>query len=428
MDNPRKRFAISLRRGLFPVFLLTVFWQTRFAFWGRHQIYDYSIPFIYLGDLFVLVFLCVSFWEKRNWLTSWLRRNIWALMLFVAMVVVVFIPAGDLVNTVGFVYRVVKLLVFFIFSIYVTSFWGKAGYNRIVGLISVGLVPIVLIAVLQVLLGESIGSRLMGIWEFSSQLPGIATVRIGGEMILRAYGTFPHPNVMGGVLAAILIYWFVRWQKNTESRGLNGFFICIFGLGLLLTFSRGAWLGAIGVVLYLELSRRFQTSQLRVRKRWGLIILAGTILTLALIAPRVIQVVNEDQLSVTRRVELNNVALRIIKEHPFFGVGVNQFVYYVSEYWGNFSISRFVQPVHNIFLLVFAESGMVGGVLFMGFGLILVQKVRKIIPYEIGAMWLVVAITGLFDHYWLTVQAGLIFITLTLGITLATIDNNGSRE
>lgn len=56
---------------------------------------------------------------------------------------------------------------------------------------------------------------------------------------------------------------------------------------------------------------------------------------------------------------LSASALRMIREHPVFGVGLNVFEEVLVEYDVGRIVHIFNEPVHNMFLLVGSESGIV---------------------------------------------------------------------
>jgi O-antigen ligase len=55
---------------------------------------------------------------------------------------------------------------------------------------------------------------------------------------------------------------------------------------------------------------------------------------------------------------------RIISENPIMGVGAGQFIFELKRSLPNLVIWQY-QPVHNIFLLIWSELGVVGLVLFI---------------------------------------------------------------
>jgi O-antigen ligase len=64
-------------------------------------------------------------------------------------------------------------------------------------------------------------------------------------------------------------------------------------------------------------------------------------------------------LEVESRLQLNWVALDMIRAQPFIGVGLNNFMAVFDDY-SPYGVLYPGFPVHNVFLLVFAETGIVG--------------------------------------------------------------------
>lgn len=64
-------------------------------------------------------------------------------------------------------------------------------------------------------------------------------------------------------------------------------------------------------------------------------------------------------LTVIQRVDLWKAGLELFKVHPYTGIGINNFVAYASMA-GGFGILNEVTHVHNVFIQVLAETGVVG--------------------------------------------------------------------
>jgi len=70
-----------------------------------------------------------------------------------------------------------------------------------------------------------------------------------------------------------------------------------------------------------------------------------------------------------------------------------------------------LQPVHNIFLLIFSETGIIG-LSFVYF--LLVKANQKALLLNDKALYLVIVFvltTGLLDHYWFTLQQNMLLLT-----------------
>ena len=65
------------------------------------------------------------------------------------------------------------------------------------------------------------------------------------------------------------------------------------------------------------------------------------------------------QLEIESRMQLNYVALDMIQDHPILGVGLNNFMAVIEDY-NHFGFIYPGYPVHDIYLLQFAETGVLG--------------------------------------------------------------------
>ena len=86
-------------------------------------------------------------------------------------------------------------------------------------------------------------------------------------------------------------------------------------------------------------------------------------------------------------------------QSPFLGTGLGNYLI-VQEQFPQLFADFLNQPVHNIFLLFLSETGAITILLlFFLFFKKLISAVKKY-PYIL----IIILITGLFDHYWLTLQ------------------------
>jgi O-antigen ligase len=102
--------------------------------------------------------------------------------------------------------------------------------------------------------------------------------------------------------------------------------------------------------------------------------------------------------SLLKRISLNLVALKMIGDNFWLGVGAGNFINLLSSYQSNSPFYWF-QPVHNIFLLWMTETGLLGTLFIL--------KLFAVNLRYLGNKrnWLIIGIivvTGMFDHYWLT--------------------------
>jgi O-antigen ligase len=246
------------------------------------------------------------------------------------------------------------------------------------------------IGIAQFLSQQSISSSLLGMGEHDAFVAGSSVLKIDSGRFLRAYGTFPHPNVLGGFLGVILmlgisysLFRIEERKRNQEIAFLVGLVVIL--LGLILTFSRVAWLGvAFGVIalaIHINFSNvtREQRSRFRVTffQMVGVLGMAGVVFVGILheqVFPRFDMATIEHEGSVSDRIVSLEDAWTLINEHPFIGVGAGNSTAAVVKgdergIKGEMSLRPVwsIQPAHNVFILILSELGLVGLVLFVAF-------------------------------------------------------------
>lgn len=218
------------------------------------------------------------------------------------------------------------------------------------------------------------------------------------ERFMRAAGTFQQPNPYAGYLGltlpvavSFLLYFLgrVKTMAGTAQElgavAAYGIAVGVIGLGLLASWSRGGWLGAllgIGVVLLLR-SRPSATGP-RSPVRWGAAFAGLLVLFLAgdavgrfiptSLADRlaalsaylglhmweiVQQPLTPDNYSVIERLAHWIAALRMWEVSPWLGVGPGNY----AAVYPSVRLPGWEEPLghaHNIYLNVLAETGLVG--------------------------------------------------------------------
>lgn len=178
---------------------------------------------------------------------------------------------------------------------------------------------------------------------------------------MRVGGTIGSPNNAGAyfafvlTLAACLLFTDVEKRKKWLAMAALG----IGGLALIFTFSRGAWAAyvlSMGAVLLLFAGRLRHFSW----KAPVVGILVFIVLCLPfqqMIAERLF---GDDRGAAESRIPLMKLASRIISDNPVLGVGSNNFPVVMGRYITSEFRSGFLYTVHNKFLLVWAETGLLG--------------------------------------------------------------------
>lgn len=180
----------------------------------------------------------------------------------------------------------------------------------------------------------------------------------------RVGGTIGSPNDAGSYLAlfaAPALAVAVSPAFGRALRRLAGAALLVGLVALALTFSRGGWLAcAIALVLLLALGAR--------RHRLALALPAVILLcALPFAGPILDRITADDGGAALSRVPLMEAALAIGSDHPLMGVGANNYVVALEEYRTPDRAEGWSYVVHNKYLLVFAETGIVALLAFISF-------------------------------------------------------------
>ncbi|MCL5432504.1 MAG: O-antigen ligase family protein [Patescibacteria group bacterium] len=336
-------------------------------------------------------------------------------------------------------YGFLKFFEFFFFGFYISrKLKTKKDFGILSLFLSFGVVLESIIAVLQFINQESVGGILYFVGErnFNGQTPGIANASINGKLILRPYGTLPHPNVLAGYLtiAMAIVISNIKYQISNIIKILLLFSVFVGIIALFLTMSRVAIIAWFIVVLFAGFSFFKKKTSYRFFIYYAmLIILLIAVLLSSPIGNRFASLSLGDE-SVIIREQLVNASFLMVQENPVLGVGVNNFLVNLPSSYKTTNGIFNIQPVHNIFLLIFSELGILGLLFFLWFLFITFKRIQKkkfsIFPLGFAqgghfqfSIFFVVLFIGLFDHYFLTLQQGQILLSLVFGIVWSDLNN-----
>lgn len=204
---------------------------------------------------------------------------------------------------------------------------------------------------------------LIGLWQYTTGQNLIAAE--GGLMRLRS--VFGSPNnvalYLGRIMPLLVAMLLLGRSAAQPRRWAYTLAILPVGLALLLTFSRGGLL--LGVPAgFLVVFGIWQRSRGRSPWPWifGFALLAVTGLFLALQVPQLSGRLDLGGATGVFRINLWRASLEMIREHPLFGVGLDNFLY---AYRGRYILDAAWQEPnlnhpHNIFLDFTSRLGIFG--------------------------------------------------------------------
>lgn len=250
---------------------------------------------------------------------------------------------------------------------------------------------------------------------------GIAQIRLFDEGWIRAYGTFSHPNSLAGFLLLVW-WWFKETRRENGENKIEKLWYWVVNwcaiLGIILAGSRTVW-GLTILFLIIDQLRvtKFELKNRKFRRELvGKSCLFLGIICLVLGVVSINYKVSDflggwDVDSFKKREMLALSAIKMIRSSPLFGVGAGNFVVNLPKYRvGNF---YWMQPVHNIFLLAWSEIGILGLIVFLVLGS---EEAKKIDWKKRIFFLMIVCLTGMIDHYWLTLPQNSWLLAIFLGI------------
>ena len=265
---------------------------------------------------------------------------------------------------------------------------------------------------------------------FDPSIRGVSVVQLAdGLRVLRAYGTTPHPNILGGFVLLLLLGPASLFLVNKKPTYLAP---VLFSLGIIiigLTFSRSAWLGLMVFLFFLILKSKY----LDRRNLYFLVVISLAVIALTLYPMRDLvftRISNApfetEQLSTFWRMWINKQALYTISQYPITGVGIGAFILHLASYAMQ---GASIEPAHNIPLLVGAELGILGLILvsFLSISIALsIVKAQTSKSVLASALLAGFGAIGLFDHYLWSLAPGRLMLALALGLWAESINDNGT--
>lgn len=414
-----QRFA----NGLFLLAIFLLPWQTEVIL-SQGTVSGEPSPYAVLGVFVVEVMVLFVFLLRMHRPNDMqVRRTDKALYLFLA--VAFFSLSLSAFSSVGWFHMVHVVSAAMLFFLLTDE---RTKLKPVLIAFLLGLFVPISIGWFQVFTGGSPESTVLGVAAKDAGVLGTAVVETTSGRILRAYGTFPHPNIFGGYLAmgVVVLGWLTRFMKSR--REFVGMLLgaAVLGSSLVVTFSRSAWLGLlIGVIVLMALMLK-QKKKLPRR----LVPIVGVGLVAVLVTVFIFHTEVFARFNPTLRLEAISVEERasqyqtfdeVFLSSPILGVGPNAYTFTLADQDPGQPVWVY-QPIHNTFLLILAELGVVGFALFIFWiarigrmSLTAAQTSNGLFAVTFGVSLVVFA---LFDHYLWSLWPGLALGAFTLGLIL----------
>ncbi|MEA2113475.1 MAG: O-antigen ligase family protein [Patescibacteria group bacterium] len=430
---------IFLEKIFFYLLIFCLPFQTRKVIyqWSGNGFNEWTSAFLYLTDILILILFLFWFFRSREkrffkngikLVEGAVAKSGFWLVIFLAIGLVSLIQARNI--QLGF-YAWFKLLEFSVLFFYVkNNFRELFNFTRVAQALVISGFVQSLIAFAQYAEQKSLGLKFLAESPLKAGMNGVAKIIVNGLTIIRPYGTFPHPNILAAFLLFCVFCLYFLWLAKKRSFVWNcllivaGFFIIS---AFWLSFSRTAilvFLFAIPLYFILLLRQKYEPIY---EKPIGKIILIFlfivfcSCLFISLAQTEIFSrfAISSSEQAVGLRVFYNETAFSVINEYPLLGIGQGNFVWGIGQALDLMS-SWLYQPVHNVYLLIASETGLLGLVAFLMFLFLVLshawRNVENIPRLGITILFCGFLFIGIFDHFFWTLQQGQLMFWIVLGI------------
>lgn len=405
---------------------------------------DYLSPTFYFTDFLIILILIFFIFENRRNINKFLnlRKNLIKIELLFLTFLILITGIINSISPLAGVYGLIKLTeVLFLIS-YTAKNFRNANKNIVFSCIVFGVFFESVLTILQYLNQGSLGGILyyLGERSFNAQTPAIANASVGGNLIMRPYATFSHPNVLSAYLF-VFMYLIIVWMKRQVLGFKNKIAYVVLFLGtlsLILTMSRVAifaWAFLIFAFLTMSFWKKTRISLFKktnfefINNKKLILLFLATIVFLYLSPSgiRFFETNFSDQTFIQRQNLIKDASLMVYKS-PVLGTGLNNFLSSLPAIQKQQRQQIYLQPVHNIFFLVLSQTGVVIFMLFLYFLFLTFNKIRRHGDNSYLILFFFILFLSLFDHYFFTLQQGQILFAIVFGIFWSETKENKKRH
>lgn len=398
------------------VFLLP--WQARYIFYDptiAGEVWEYGRLSLYGWDI-VLLILIIWLWPRLRQEFKVAFNQNRAFYFYVLLVSLTFLTSAWAIKPLLVIYWGVRLLEGGVFWLLVKILKPK---------LHLLMLSLALAGVIQAGWGfgqfvsqDITANKWLGVAAHPVTQAGTSVLLNEGGRWLRAYGGQAHPNILGGLLVVTLLatgWLMINSKAGAKKSTILLVVIYTFQLmGLFLTFSRAAWLA-----LFVSLMVSWFTWQDKRRELVVMFSITGIVflvLGLVLWAPTktrlwAVSTSHLEQQAIEERLTGFKESQNLLIRAWWRGVGLGNYTAALVQNEPGLRAYHY-QPVHNIFLLIFTELGLVGFIIWL---LFLWQRF-KVYPRSLVVFIVPLAVTLFFDHYWWTQASMMLIFWLILAI------------
>ncbi len=412
-------------------FIFSLFFPIRTVLFSKYsyilgQFSDFTTIYLYLSDILLVFLLILSLFLvksliSRENLNLYIPKSIFALVFWLIFEYLLRYRTNNAVSSLYFAKFLEAIVAYGTMYLIFRKTPIKSLFLIIFAIF--GIIQSI-ISILQFWLQKPLGLFKLGEQHLDVLVPGFAKIIANGKVYLRGYGTFPHPNVLSAflVVSALILVYLLQNSQTRKQIVLYGTGLLITILGLFSTFSRAGLLGLIcGLAIYFgyfTLNKTIWTNA----KTALLITLAGLVVSFFIFVPFLKNRVTIIDTATQERIVYAKAGFKMLKTHPLVGMGLGESLLHMKQFSDADLKPWQIQPIHNYFLLVAAEIGVIGALIIIW---VIISHLASLIKklktnftiYDLLLTAILVSFIVLmqFDHYFYTLQQTQMLLWIILG-------------
>ena len=258
------------------------------------------------------------------------------------------------------------------------------------------------------------------------------------DSTMRVYSTLGNPNVLGEYLLLVLpvaAAWFLKYTAKEIAKWAYAAMFLVLALCLVLTQSRGCW---IGFMLSVAVFVTFYEGKL-----WGLIPIALCIIPFIIpetMVDRFMSIGNMEDSSTSYRVFIWLGTLGMLKHYWLGGIGMGEAAF--NEVYPFFSYNAIQAPhSHNLFLQLTVEAGVIALIVFLVTMVVFLKKLslvykplahrstESLMSLAIGAGVIGFLAQSMFDYTFYNYRVmAIFFMVMAVGMCYTHVKKGAARE
>jgi O-antigen ligase len=413
------------------VFLLP--WQTIFivreVFYGGEK-WQYGTIGIYLVDIIIILWILLTLFIYHKNIKHYVLEKKYLTISMLSIVLWSFLSSLWASDTVLSIYF--SILLFFGFIIFVFVQTTKFSLRTIANIFIISTALQSIIGTIQFLTQKTFSQKILGLQYHNIWSGGNAVITNTTGRWLRDYGAMPHPNIFGILLVCAILLSIGLYVSTDNKKYLIKFLylisIGLFTTNLLFTFSRTSWiLLIIGIMPIMFITYRSSLCHIK-NILAPLLLIIGIVSAIIIVLPNLFFTrITQDSLpthnSIEDRTLYINQSLTEIKNHPLIGTGIGNYTNTVAQTNQHDQPIWFYQPVHNVYILIMTELGVIGLILFAIFFFFFFKEIIVNKKEYVFLQKIFLIITMLFfllsftDHMLWTSHFGILLFFLFAGLS-----------